>query len=178
MCQKNNTLNFENLNRFDFQNHNIINFTVADNKQILSVLKWRNNPEVRKWMYSENIIELDEHISFIESLKKDKKNFYWIVDDIGVIYLNKINLAHRNAYLGIYKNTESKNSANVLMVCLKYIAFDLLGLHTLKLEVIENNIKAIHFYEKNNFKIEGRLKEFILKENKWIDILIMGFIND
>lgn len=37
---------------------------------------------------------------------------------------------------------------------------------------MENNFKAIAFYEKNHYELEGRLKGFISKEKEFIDVLL------
>ena len=59
-------------------------------------------------MYSDEIISQEEHFNFIENLKKDNKNFYWIVykdeEFIGVISLNDISFKNKNAYIGLYSN--------------------------------------------------------------------------
>jgi len=54
------------------------------------------------------------------------------------------------------------------------LAFEHLKLHTLKLEVLENNERAINFFKKLGFKEEGRLREFVFKEDIWYDAIIMG----
>ena len=54
------------------------------------------------------------------------------------------------------------------------MAFEHLKLHTLKLEVLENNERAINFFKKLGFKEEGRLREFVFKEDIWYDAIIMG----
>jgi len=57
------------------------------------------------------------------------------------------------------------------------MASNIFGLHSLKLEVIEDNKKAIEFYKKKGFEEEGRLREFVLKHGKWLGVIIMGIIN-
>ena len=59
----------------------------------------------------------------------------------------------------------------------KNIAFDILNLHTLKLEVIEDNKVVINLHKKLGFKEEGRLKDFVYKDGKWKDVIIMGIMN-
>jgi len=124
-----------------------------------------------------------EHAMFIEGLKIDNKNSYWLARDenegyLGVISLNRIDSANKNAYLGIYTNPYSGKTGTgyVLIECLKRLAFNIAYLHTLKLEVIENNEKAIRFYEKSGFSEEGRLREFVFKDGKWCDVIVMGII--
>lgn len=158
---------------------NFIN-TSTEEKQIVG--ECRNNEKIRKWMYSDEIISLEEHFNFIEHLKEDNKNFYWIVykneEFIGVISLNNLNFKNKNAYLGIYSNPSCnlKNKGTLLIKCIKKIAFEIAELHSLKLEVIESNGKAIEFYKKIGFEKEGQLKEFVFKNGKWLDVVIMGII--
>ena len=168
---------------FAFNGILLKNFINASVKEKEMVRECRNDDRVRKWMYSDEIISQEEHFNFIENLQKNNKNFYWIAykdkEFIGVISLNNINTKNKNAYLGIYSNPfcELKNKGSLLINCLKKVAFDIVGLHSLKLEVIEDNKKAIDFYKKMGFEEEGLLKEFIHKEGEWLNVMIMGIIN-
>jgi len=163
---------------------NFINLTLEEK---MLVLKWRNDLSVRKWCYSDHTISKKEHMQFIESLKKDNKNFYWLVKYdlnlsnklyIGVVSLTKVDFLHKHAYLGIYSNPELKGVGKFLIQALKELAFKIAKFHTLKLEVIETNKHAIEFYKKQGFKKEGKLKEFVYKNGEWIDVIVMGMINE
>lgn len=161
----------------------LLNFSNISNNESILILDWRNNEDIRKWMYNQSIITLEEHYSFLKKLKYDKNNLYFIVKDlydnyIGVIYLNKINFFHKNSYLGIYKSPNSKLSGKLLMESIIDLAFKILNLHTLKLEVREDNIKAIKFYESFGFRVEGILHDFFFTEDGWKNVLIMGKINN
>lgn len=168
---------------FAFKGILLKNFINASIEEKEMVRECRNDESIRKWMYSDEIISQEEHFNFLENLQKDNKNFYWIVykDEgfIGVISLNNINIKNKNAYLGIYSNPfcEMKNKGSLLSNCLIKVAFDIFELHSLKLEVIENNERAIDFYKKMGFEEEGVLKEFVCKDGKWLNVIIMGVIN-
>ncbi|GAA3736196.1 hypothetical protein GCM10022422_19070 [Flavobacterium ginsengisoli] len=56
-----------------------VNFTDLNNEELLLVFNWRNNYEVRKWMYSTDLVELDNHFNFVERLKTDKSKLYFLV---------------------------------------------------------------------------------------------------
>lgn len=168
---------------FAFNGILLKNFVNASIEEKEIVRECRNDERIRKWMYSDEVISREEHFNFIENLGKDNKNFHWIAykneEIIGVISLNNTNIKNKNAYLGIYSNpsSEIKNKGSLLINCLKKVAFCIAGLHSLKLEVIIGNKKAIEFYKKNGFEEEGRLREFVLKDDKWLDVIIMGIIN-
>jgi UDP-4-amino-4,6-dideoxy-N-acetyl-beta-L-altrosamine N-acetyltransferase len=170
---------------FGFDGVTLKNLVNADEEEKREVLSWRNSDEVRQWMYSAHTISWEEHLAFIEGLKKDSKNFYWLValekgERLGVVSLNRVDAANGNAYLGLYANPSrsTAGAGRILMDCIKKLAFEEAGLHTLKLEVIEANERALRFYEKAGFKEEGRLKEHVLKEGRRMDVIVMGIINN
>jgi len=150
----------------------------------IQVLSWRNNTDVREQMLNNETISTENHLRFIDNLKNDKRNAYWVVKNndtcIGVIYLNKIDLVNKNAYLGIYANPylkEVSGKGSVLMKQLLFLAFKELNLHTIKLEVFEDNKRAIKLYMKYGFYIEGKLKDFVLRNSKFHDLILMGLTN-
>ena len=160
----------------------LINFINLNDDEKEMIRNWRNHENVRNMMFSDHVITIEEHYKFIEGLRNEIKNFYWLVrknrENIGTISLNRVDFKNSNAYIGIYTNPYLSGMGRLLIECLKKLAFDVGKLHTLKLEVIEDNEKAINFYKKAGFKDEGRLKEFVFKTNKWLDVIVMGIIND
>lgn len=173
----------ENLKKnLDFGDVIFKNFINLTEKEMILVLEWRNHVSVRKEMYQDHIISIEEHSKFIEKLKYDNKNYYWILktkngDCMGTISLNRVDFRNKNAYFGMYSNPSTKGAGSLLIECLKKLAFDIAELHTLKLEVIDSNERAINFYKKSGFIEEGRLKEFVFKDGKWHDVVVMGILN-
>ena len=126
----------------------------------------RNHPEIAKWMYATHISP-ESHTAFLANLANDNTRRYWLLQEndeyIGVGSLTRINLTHRHAFIGIYKNVDSnilRKGAKILKFLESY-AFNELGLHTLHLEVLEHNTQAIAFYEKMGYTKEGILHDFI-----------------
>ena len=56
------------------------------------------------------------------------------------------------------------------------IAFDDLGLHRLELEVYSFNSRAIRFYESLGFYHEGRLRDAIMIDGVYADVVIMSML--
>lgn len=166
---------------YKFGNLRLVNFINLSSREKEMIRRWRNHKEVSRWMCSKKNISLREHSLFLKKLKSDSSSHYWLGsyrgdEYLGVVYLNKIDYFNRHAYLGIYTNPETpvKGRGRLLMDCLKKITFKRLKLHTLKLEVEQDNLRAIKFYKMAGFKLEGRLKGFVLKNGKWLDLIIMG----
>ena len=57
-------------------------------------------------------------------------------------------------------------------------AFLRLGLHRVGLSVFSYNLRAVRAYEKAGFRIEGRLREAILREGRYWDEIQMGILSD
>ncbi|MBF0558394.1 MAG: UDP-4-amino-4,6-dideoxy-N-acetyl-beta-L-altrosamine N-acetyltransferase [Nitrospirae bacterium] len=170
--------------KMDFGDLVLLDFTSLGPEEVEMVRNWRNHETVRKWMYDSDIISRERHHVFIEGLRSDHRNAYWIVrnkaeDYLGVVYLNRVDFNNKNAFLGIYVNPDNhmRGSGHILMDCLKRLAFGEMRLHTLKLEVVGGNSQAVDFYRREGFRDEGRLKEFVFKDGNWYDVIIMGSIN-
>ncbi|EKD69389.1 MAG: hypothetical protein ACD_47C00143G0002 [uncultured bacterium] len=159
----------------------LVNFINLSGDEKLEILKWRNDDKIRKWMFNDKVIEAGNHLKFIDNLNNDDKNFYWRVSDsnglkYGVISLNKLDIENGNSYLGIYKNPylDKHGAGMTLMKALFHAAFNIIGLHTLKLEVTADNERAINFYHKTGFCKEGRLRNFLNKHGRRHDVVVMG----
>jgi len=104
---------------------NFVNLTLNEKKE---VLKWRNHPEIRKWMYNKEEIPLKNHLEFIESLKNDKSRLYFKVDNIGII---NYKITNNIAEIGLHKNPEKKGVGKILMQKLIDYGFNELNLKKL-----------------------------------------------
>ena len=56
--------------------------------------------------------------------------------------------------------------------------FETLNLHRIWLRVYANNPRAIRSYEKAGFVHEGRMREAMFKNGKYIDVLLMSILED
>lgn len=156
-------------------------FCDCDTGLLEEILTIRNTPEVAQWMYSAHITHKG-HFEFVEHLKHDKTQRYWVILRegyiVGVGSLTR--LRHKHAYLGIYTNPHNTHIAHKgqeILKIIEHIAFDELGLHSLFLEVMRTNKRALHFYEKAGFSYNGVLQDFVIHNGVFCDVLIMNKTN-
>lgn len=157
-----------------------IPFTQLNQEQSCFVLEIRNQPQIAQWMYTESISE-DAHNAFLSRLKDDYSKRYWLFkyydEYIGVGSLSRIHLTHKHAFIGIYinPNAKTRHKGRMIISFLESFAFDTLSLHTLHLEVLSHNARAIRFYEKCGYIYEGTLKQFIYNKTSQShhDIVLM-----
>ena len=125
------------------------------------VLNWRNSNNIKKWMYSSDLISIESHIRFIDGLIFSKDRQYMVVKKdnnyLGVVDFTGIDFEKKSSDFGLYANPVKRilDAGKILeAVCLKYV-FDLLKFKKIKLEVFSNNVKAIDLYKKFNFRKAG-----------------------
>ncbi len=167
---------------FTFDNALLKNFTNLTEKEVEVVRQMRNHESVRIWMYHDHLISEKEHHEYLLGLKNNNRCFAWLVinktnnEPMGVINLRNVDFTNKNTFYGIYANPLSMNLGigRLLDQLSIKVAFDILKLHTLKLEVIESNKQVINLHKKMGFQEEGRLKDFVMKDGKWKDVIIMG----
>jgi len=90
------------------------NFVNLDEELIKKIWQWRNAPEIRAYMYNKEIIPLENHLRFVQSLRNRDDVAYWLVrkgeDPIGVSNLTDINIEESSAELGYYMLPSKLNS--------------------------------------------------------------------
>lgn len=152
----------------------LVNFTKLSLDEKKMILKWRNSPLVKKWMYNREDINFEDHLLYIDSLKNRDDRIYFLVknkvDYLGVVDLTEIK-KNMSAELGIYINPLLKGYGSLLIKKIVNYGFDVLKLKILNANVYEDNTRAINLYKKFNFKIidsisdsNGKLYRMELKD--------------
>ncbi|HSJ56838.1 MAG TPA: GNAT family protein [Anaerolineae bacterium] len=100
---------------------------------------------------------------------------------IGFVVLHSIEWNNRTANLAIgIGEAEYRGKgygSDALRVVLRY-AFHELNLERVGLDVNENNVRAIHAYEKVGFRHEGAMRHALLRDGRWHARIIMGILYD
>lgn len=141
----------------------LLNFTQLDYDDKVMVLEWRNHESIRKWMFNQEEIELDNHLKYIDTLTTKKDKVYFLVkvkhEPIGVIDFT--NIETNQADIGLYAKPNLRGMGNKLMESIIDYGFNTLKVKTLRAEVFEENKSAIKLYKKFAFQ-EVRKKENII----------------
>lgn len=137
----------------------LIDFLNLDVEKRRMVLDWRNDNNIRQWMYNDKIISEKEHFDFIENLKNNDTKKYFLVsqdnNDIGVVYFVKITKG--STEFGLYANPSSNipGIGRILEeVAIEY-AFNDLQVKVLKLEVYSDNVRVRNLHKKYKFQETG-----------------------
>jgi UDP-4-amino-4,6-dideoxy-N-acetyl-beta-L-altrosamine N-acetyltransferase len=140
----------------DFGEIDLCNYANLHYNDINLTLEMRNHEEIRVWMYNQELISKEEHLSFIANLEINIEKRYFLVkqkgDVIGSINFSKIR--HGSSVdFGIYINPfiKTKGLGRLLESAGSEYAFNELGVERINLEVLESNKKAINFYKRCGF---------------------------
>ncbi|MCZ5362331.1 hypothetical protein O5631_09450 [Escherichia coli] len=90
-------------NAYDWQKYkklNLLNIVHSSEDIQEKVRCIRNEPQIRKWMYTDHLISKDEHKNWIERLRNESRNFVYVVmndydEPIGVVSVNSIDLKNK-----------------------------------------------------------------------------------
>lgn len=127
------------------------------------VLVWRNHPEVRRFMFTQHEISLDEHRDWFARVSHDPSRRLFIVEEvqeaIGYVQFNSVSPGGVTDW-GFYARPDApKGSGRKLGVVALQHAFRELKLHKVCGQAIESNQASINFHSRLGFRLEGVLRE-------------------
>lgn len=100
---------------------------------------------------------------------------------IGVIDVDSIDWLSGNCWLGVGIGPREfwghGYGTEAMSIMVRY-CFTVLNLKRVTLNVYQYNERALNCYLKTGFKIEGRLREFIHREGKRFDLIMMGILRE
>lgn len=144
----------------------------------------RNQPNVRKFMYTDHEITLEEHANWIKSLQGNKRQqVFAVVRDgiaVGLVSLNAINEQQKHADWAFYIDEALQGAGIGSVIELKLLdyAFNEAGLDKLNCEVLATNQPVIRLHEKFGFVREGVRRQNVIKNGERIDVVLLGILKD
>ena len=149
------------------------------------VRSWRNNPEIRQYMYSSNYISEENQKRWFNSIKNDNTKAYYVIHyndiPVGVVNLTDIDLINKKCSWGLYigdMNVRGKGIASKVEQMVFDIVFNQLNLNRLEGEVFADNTKVIKLHEKNGFKKEGYHQQYVIKDGKYRDVISIALLKE
>jgi UDP-4-amino-4,6-dideoxy-N-acetyl-beta-L-altrosamine N-acetyltransferase len=151
-----------------------------DQSSQLRIREIRNEPSIRKVMYTDHEIQLDEHQDWLGRLKQDKCRIAFAVIDeksgpIGMVGLNSVDWRHRRSDWAFYLTEGERGGLGAaLEYSLLEFAFNRLELEKLNCEVIEGNDAVVRLHKKFGFEEEGFRRSNIEKGGIRIGVHFLG----
>jgi len=156
------------------------------NKELqLSVREWRNHIDIRKNMYTDSIISIAQHLSWVRSLSSNDSTKVYIAyhndQSIGIVSINNINTMYKSADWAFYLNPSflsSKGLGTLMEYHFLNFIFSNFDIEKLNCEVLSLNPSVIKLHKKFGFIDEGIRRKNIIKEDKRIDVHLLGILKE
>jgi UDP-4-amino-4,6-dideoxy-N-acetyl-beta-L-altrosamine N-acetyltransferase len=143
--------------------------------------RWRNDPEVARWMFTNHEIGEAEHAAWLTRHLADPHQLSWVIlwdsRGVGVVNLTDIDLANRSCEWGIYiaepsaRGTGAADGATFLSLD---HAFGVLALDRVTNASIADNDRAIRLYERMGFRRDGHRLREIRRGDEQLDVVDLG----
>ncbi|QAX85981.1 UDP-4-amino-4,6-dideoxy-N-acetyl-beta-L-altrosamine N-acetyltransferase [Pseudomonas sp. DTU12.3] len=140
----------------------------------------RNQPDVRKYMYTSHEISEQEHANWLNSLKGNPRQQVFVVikdeQAVGVVSLNAINVLHKSADWAFYLDVglQGKGLGSVVEFWMLDYAFGVAGLEKLNCEVLAMNSAVVKMHQKFGFEVEGVRRQNVVKDGVRVDVVLLG----
>ncbi len=142
--------------------------TIEDADQLL---RWRNSPDVARWMLDDSPISERDHIAWLQARVSSPADRYWIIEsgghDVGLVHLDDVESDDRSASWGFYIGEPSARGRGVATAALTRvleIAFDELRLSRVRAEVLDFNTPSLALHERLGFTRAGEQGNRVLFE--------------
>lgn len=167
-----------------------IRFRGVEHSDLERFVDWLNDPEVREGLKMVLPLSMAEEEQWFEGMLKRpaverpfvvevQQGDAWVA--IGNCSIFNIDWRCRSAEVGILigeKQLWGQGFGTKIMLGLIQIGFEILNLNRIMLDVYETNRRAIRTYEKAGFQLEGRKRQGMYKNGRFIDVLQMSILRE
>ena len=160
----------------------LVPITELETDAQLAIRDIRNEPAVRRVMYTDHFIGVNEHLQWISRLKSDANQIVFAIIDhgealpMGVISLTALDLRNKRSDWGFYLAPANRGHGVGTAVKRSFIdfAFERVELEKLNGTVLEGNNRTVSFYHKFGFEEEGFRQSDIVKDGERIGVHLLG----
>jgi UDP-4-amino-4,6-dideoxy-N-acetyl-beta-L-altrosamine N-acetyltransferase len=128
------------------------------------IVRWRNDPEVTRWLFSSSGLTVEEHQAWLTRYAENAARHEFIIclrdteTPIGTVGLSRIDPAHGSAEIGIMLgelHTRGKGYAREAVMAVTAYAFDRISLNSVYARIIEGNLASRMLFERAGYRYEG-----------------------
>lgn len=144
------------------------------------ILSWRNDPEVRRYMYTQHVITLEEHRNWFERIANDRQKhaliFQMADHPAGFVSFSELP-GGGVAEWGFYTAPDAPKGMGYKLGCaaLTY-AFGQLEMHKVAGQALAFNTRSIQFHRDLGFEQEGTLREHRFDGERYHDVVCFGLV--
>lgn len=142
------------------------------------VLRWRNHPDIRRFMLSQHEITLAEHRAWFDRASRDETRALLVIEEYGqplgcVIFSGVEKNATADWSFYSAPGNPAGSGTRICSTALDF-AFSDLGLHKVAGQVLDFNRASIRLHQRLGFKQEGNLREHSLINGTYHNLVCFG----
>lgn len=148
-----------------------------------TLLRWRNLPEIARYMYTDHAISPEEHAAWFDRTMNRDDARYWIIVadgvDVGVVNITDIDPHHRTCSWAFYiadPAARGKGTGAFTEYTILESVFSEMGMRKLSCEVLASNPAVLAMHERFGFVREGCFREQVLKAEGPVDVHRLGIL--
>lgn len=155
---------------------------------LINIHKGLSNTEVTRYydVHFPTLEATQEQMDWYANLRSNRTGIWWGIywkssgEFCGAGGFNSWDQEHRKAEIGLWLLPEfwGKGILKEVMPVLFHQGFENLGLNRIEGLVQSDNIKCKQALEKISFQHEGRLREWEIKDGKFIDVDVYAILKD
>jgi UDP-4-amino-4,6-dideoxy-N-acetyl-beta-L-altrosamine N-acetyltransferase len=148
-----------------------------------AIRRWRNDPDVAKWSYTNHEIGEAEHAAWFARHLVSPHDLSWVIrwndQGVGLASLTDIDVADGHCEWGLYiaetiaRGTGAADGATFL--CLDH-AFRTLTLDRVTFGAIADNHRSIRMNERMGFRREGHRRSHVRRGDERLDVAEFGLL--
>lgn len=145
------------------------------------VLKWRNHPDVRRFMLSQHEITPAEHRAWFDRASRDETRALLVIEEYGrplgcVIFSGVKKDATADWSFYSAPGSPAGSGTRICATALEF-AFSDLRLHKVAGQVLDFNRASIRIHQRLGFTQEGNLREHSLINGTYHDLFCFGVLS-
>ncbi|MCE5234353.1 MAG: UDP-2,4-diacetamido-2,4,6-trideoxy-beta-L-altropyranose hydrolase [Mizugakiibacter sp.] len=146
------------------------------------VLRWRNHPDIRRYMYTRHEISPAEHEAWFERSLRDRSRHLLIAEEagrpLGFVSFKETG-SDRIAEWGFYAAPDApKGTGRKLGAAALAYGFGALGFHKICGQAMDSNERSIALHRALGFSEEGRLRDRDPSDERYRVVLCFGLLAD
>lgn len=162
-----------------------IGFRVVEERDLERIRALRNDPST--WMNLTDIssISADGQKEWFRTINRRNDRGYFVVFDqtcdfIGIVRMDEIDHVNRSIRVGadVVPEQRGRGYGRKIYIAIKKYCFDFLNMHRVWLAVLSSNERATRLYQGQGFKVEGRYREAIFRDGKYLDYILMSILEE
>lgn len=159
----------------------VLDFRLVASSDRERLLKWRNLPEVRNFMYTNHDITEVEHQEWFGRMLRDELRRDWIIlldgKPLGLVSMTSIDRRNSRAEWAFYLADPAVRGRGIGSAvefwALRYM-FEELGLNKICCAVLSSNPGVMRLHESFGFVREGLLREHIRRDDGVFDVALFA----